>query len=105
MDAGQFNKVFEEVVERSSQVLVAKAAEYADDSDRLRNFKLSAHLKEETPREALAGMMVKHTVSVYDLLLGDDTPDLALWDEKMLDHINYLILARGVIIDELEGTS
>lgn len=105
MDAKRFNEVFEEVVEASSNVLVAKALEYADDTDRLRNFKQAAHLKEESPREALAGMMAKHTVSVYDLLLGENTPSLAQWDEKMLDHINYLILARGLIIEEIEGES
>lgn len=103
MDAKSFNTIFEETFDLSSSVLVKKADEYADDVDRLRNFKQAAHLKEESPREALAGMMVKHTVSVYDLTLGEECPPIEIWDEKIIDHINYLILLRALVVEELEG--
>lgn len=105
MNAEKFNQVFAEVVDQSSRVLVQKANEYADDVDRLRNFKQAAHLNGESPREALAGMMVKHTVSVYDLINGKDTPPIEKWDEKIGDHINYLILLRALVVEELEGKS
>lgn len=100
MNAEEFNQVFQEVFRASRDVLVAKANEYADDVDRLRNFKQAAHLKGVTQREALAGMMAKHTVSVYDLCGQTfDTP-LEKWDEKIIDHINYLILLRAIVVEE-----
>jgi DNA-binding Lrp family transcriptional regulator len=99
MNAQEFNKVLEEVFERVAGVLQAKAEEYADDTDRLRNFKLAAGLKEVTPIEALSGMMVKHTVSVYDYISLEDVPTLAEWDEKIIDHINYLILLRALVVE------
>lgn len=102
MNAEQFNKVLEEVFTKVESVLGVKASEYADDLDRLRNFKQAAHLKGETPRVALAGMMAKHAVSVYDLAMDPDCPSLDRWDEKIIDHINYLILLRGLVVEELE---
>ena len=106
MNAEQFNKVFAETFGMSSSVLVQKADEYADDVDRLRNFKMSAHLQECSPIEALAGILSKHTISVYDLMLSSEIAPLAKWDEKIIDHINYLILLRALVVEALEeGTN
>jgi hypothetical protein len=99
MNAQDFNKVFDATVQKSADVLVKKAEEYADDIDRLQNFKIAASLKQVSPIEALGGMMVKHTVSVYEYLGRSDVPELAAWDEKIIDHINYLILLRALIVE------
>lgn len=101
MDSEQFEKIFDETVGRSHAVLVEKAKEYAK-GDRLHNFKKAAALKGETPREALMGMMVKHTVSIYDMGCSTDVFTLAQWDEKLGDELNYLILLRAILIEELE---
>ena len=51
--------------------------------------------------KALAGMMVKHTVSIYDMINNPDTTyDMDVWNEKITDHINYLLLLRAVVIEE-----
>ena len=102
MHAAQFNEILEAQIKTCVDMLGSKAEEYADDVDRLANFKKAAALKGITVREALSGMMVKHTVSVYDLCANPkDTPE-AVWIEKITDHINYLILLRAVIIEEQE---
>lgn len=102
MNSEEFAKVFNHVIDSSERVLIAKAAEYAT-ADRLHNFKQAAHLQGQTPREALGGFMVKHTVSIYDMInSGDSYPD-ELWDEKIGDHINYLILLRALVEDEKSG--
>lgn len=103
MNDEKFQKVLHDTFSKVEGVLNAKADEYSDDFDRLYNFKKSAHMKSESPQEALAGMMIKHTVSIYDLLLGGTTPPIEVWDEKIIDHINYLILARAVVLEKLEG--
>ncbi len=103
MRAEDFNKVLGETFARVSSVLVRKADEYADDTDRLRNFKQAAHLQDISPIQALSGMMAKHTVSVYDYMALDESPSLEQWDEKIIDHLNYLILLRALVVEELMG--
>lgn len=100
MDANKFNLAVEEQVQRSLSVLVTKASEYASE-DQLHNFKIAASLQGRSPRQALAGMMAKHTVSIYDMLKKDDYYDITVWDEKITDHINYLLLLRGIIAEEI----
>ena len=97
MDAAEFERVVDEQLTRCKDVLLDKAKEYATE-DRLHNFKV-AGLRECTPQEALAGMMAKHTVSIYDLCKTKDYVEWDLWNEKLTDHINYLLLLRAVVLD------
>jgi hypothetical protein len=105
MKTQRFNELFEETVAKARRTLCGKAAEYAENDDRLHNFRIAAGLQGCTPVKALGGMMVKHTVSVYDLIRrheqGVEIPP-ELWDEKIIDSINYLILLRAVL-DEQEA--
>ena len=85
------------------RMLNLPADEYAADGDRLHNFKRAAHLQGKTPVGALSGMMCKHTVSIYDLIEGYEEGraiEPELWDEKIIDSINYLILLRAVLKEE-----
>ena len=55
---------------------------------------------------ALGGMMAKHTVSVYDLIERHErgeTISPAMWDEKIGDSINYLLLLTAAIEEEREN--
>ena len=102
MNNEEFNRVIKEQIDRSMQTLVHKAAEYATDVDRLHNFKVAAELQGKTPRESLAGMMAKHTVSVYDMCMDDETIyDSDMINEKIGDHINYLLLLRAIFEEEM----
>lgn len=100
MDFRQFDKVLEKQLDRVKEVLSSKAVEYSADEDRLSNFKTAAALQGVPLSEALRGMMVKHTVSIYDMIGSRQTYSIDQWDEKITDHINYLILLRAVIIEE-----
>ena len=102
----QFDEIFEKQVEVCRRMLTNKAREYADDSDRMHNFKLAAKLAQTTSAKALAGMMIKHTVSIYNMLEGerpvtDYTEEQ--WTEKITDHINYLILLKALITEEVHA--
>ena len=96
MTATEFERIIEEHVERSRIVLVNKASEYATE-DRLHNFKVAAALEGKTPEQALAGMMAKHTVSVYDMAESGQAYPMELWQEKITDHINYLFLLNAIV--------
>ena len=99
MNTEDFNKIIHEQIDRCENTLCQKADEYATD-DRLHNFKVAAGLQDCLPTTALAGMMAKHTVSVYDMLRGLEegkSYPLGLWDEKIGDSIIKLINGNALI--------
>lgn len=88
------------------EVLLAKAKEYATENNRFHNFDTAASILNITPEQALQGMMVKHIVSVFDLIEWTDTNTNMLIeqtiDEKIGDTINYLILLEGLLLRRIE---
>lgn len=103
MNNADFNKVVDKQLDLCRSLLCKKGEEYdSDTNDRFHSFKVAATLQGETPMEALAGMLAKHTVSIYDLI-HDGSHNLSIWDEKITDHINYLLLLKGLIMDEIEA--
>lgn len=98
MDSKTFDEVTKEQIERCTQVLFTKAKEYAT-HDRLHNFRVASELTGTTDRQALAGMMAKHTVSVYDMCMDPNPYPIALWEEKITDSINYLLLLNALVRD------
>jgi len=103
MKTAQFNHVVEKQLKRCTDILIVKAREYATD-DRLHNFRVAAELENCTPRKALAGMMAKHTVSIYDMCNSGLKYPIELWNEKITDHINYLLILRAIIEEETEDS-
>ena len=98
-----FESVLGERIDKCIHTLHLKADEYAT-SDRLHNFKVAGEVQGCTPIKALGGMMCKHTVSVYDLIndfdKGKDVP-VEMWNEKIGDSINYLLLLDALIQEHL----
>lgn len=76
--------MFDEQVALCARILQQKTKEYTgDDTDRLGAFKAAAALQHCTPEQALAGMLAKHIVSLYDMCFDDGTHyDISTWDEK-----------------------
>ena len=98
----EFQSVLDAQIQRVRDILEHKAEEYASDVDRLANFKTAGGIKGESPKQALAGMMAKHTVSIYDMVLRTDRDySTKVWDEKITDHINYLILLRALVEEDI----
>jgi len=96
MKTEQFNEIINKQIKRSLDVLVVKAKEYATD-DRLHNFKVAAVLQHETPVQALQGMLIKHTVSINDMCNSGFPYHIEVWNEKITDSINYLLLLSALI--------
>jgi hypothetical protein len=99
MTTPDFNKVVESQIDRIKCVLVKKALEYNLDSDRLSVFKHGAGISEETPEQVLYGFMLKHIISVTDMINSKETYSEELWNEKITDICNYLILLQGLLRD------
>lgn len=100
MKTKEFNDLMDAQIERVRNTLGNKAEEYAVDGDRLHNFQQAADLQGISLREALGGFMAKHTVSIYDMIRDQEPHDMDMWDEKITDHMAYLILLNAVIKEE-----
>lgn len=81
--------------ENANKVLVSKAKEYSFHS-RFDNFYTAATLTRQTPQVVLNGFLLKHLVSVLDIVNGNliPTPDLLI--EKFGDAYNYCILGLAM---------
>lgn len=97
MQIAEFEEILDNQIKTIRDMLVGKRDEYAGDEDVLHNFRNAANLTGETLEQALAGMMVKHTVSVYDMIATGEHFPLDKWSEKITDHLNYLILLRAIV--------
>lgn len=89
-----------EMLTHCAETLNAKRKEYAQGSD-FHNFEVTAKITGGTPEQALAGMMAKHTVSIYDMIRSGDQP-IEKWQEKIGDHINYLLILWAMVRKKAE---
>lgn len=99
MQLDQFNTVVTAQLERCLETLKVKGDEYVFGNDRLEHFKTTATEQETTPKQALWGMASKHITSISGMC-RNDTGTKALWDEKITDGINYLLLLRALVEEE-----
>ena len=96
----EFEKLLDLRIKKTREVLAVKNKEYASDTDKLYNFKRTAAMLACSDEEALLGMLAKHLVSIIDMVQNKREANYALWDEKIGDAINYLILLEAIIVEE-----
>ena len=99
MTIEKFNEIVTAQLETCHTLLTSKGKEYALDKDRLLVFKRAASVQGETPAQALCGMMAKHTISVYDMVMSGDHYSVERWNEKITDSINYLLILKTLIME------
>ena len=104
MNSNKFNDVVQEQLKRCTDILCVKADEYAADDDRLHNFKAAAGYRGIDPKDALMGMATKHLVSISDMCKtgNQKTYSVSMWNEKITDAMNYMLLLRGLVEEEME---
>ena len=99
MRTDRFNQIVEEQINKIKAVLVKKADEYNLEEDRLGFFKRSAAFAQETPEQALYGFLLKHLQSITDMVQSGKEYSKELWQEKITDAMNYLVLLLGLLED------
>ena len=104
MQSKEFNKLVESKLDQIRAVLVKKTAEYNLDDDRLSVFKRAGALQKETPEKALLGMLTKHIISIYDMVLDGGSYPIEKWDEKCIDATNYLLLLLALETEKQNDT-
>lgn len=85
------------IVVRIRNILSNKAKEYAQNDDRLHNFKHAAILSTEQPDTICLMFMLKHLVSMNDIVNNPKkfSDDIIL--EKFIDFMNYCILLTAIV--------
>ncbi|MEN6445533.1 MAG: hypothetical protein ABFC98_05755 [Candidatus Cloacimonas sp.] len=99
----EFNTMTDAILENCKDVLRLKAGEYANEKDRLCQFKQIAPLINETPEQVLIGMWLKHVQSICEyvnVLSKGKSISIEKWDEKIIDSINYMVLLRGLLVEK-----
>ena len=65
--------------------------------DRFAHFKEGGMLTHQSGLQFLATQMAKHTLTLNDLIPAEAEIPFELFQEVITDHINYLLLARGLL--------
>jgi hypothetical protein len=99
VEADQFMGILDAQIKRVQDILVVKTDEYAKVEDQLHNIRQAAILLEGSLPEAVVGMMVKHTVSIFAMVKSGKPFPEEKWDEKITDHIVWLILLKAALTE------
>jgi len=107
MNQERFNELMYTWGEARMKVMRGKSAEYANDEDKLANFKRAAPLvaKANTPEAAAWNMNIKHLCSIVDMIekeANGHVYSIEIWREKFGDAQNYLDLIYARIVERLE---
>lgn len=107
MQEERFNQIIEAQVDMALALFQKKNDAYSGTQvvDRLAGVKDVAAIRGVSKLEAISGMMAKHTMSIYNMMKSDQEFPLAVWNEKISDHINYLLLAAASIHEDRDERS
>lgn len=104
MDVSTFEQIVKDQMEMCSKIMLTKSAEYSRNNDKLWNFKVAGRKLGVSQMQANRGMTIKHTVSIEDLITDIEegkAVSLEVLDEKFTDEINYLLLLKAQMIEEI----
>lgn len=95
----QFNKNIDLFINQVKATLQIKNNEYNLGNDRLDYFKRYAMIDKTTPQIAVKNCMMKHLISLLDMLKETENNKKftkEMWLEKSIDLFNYLIILYSI---------
>lgn len=104
MTHAELQKVLDYQLRRVRVIHNSKSHEYGG-ADPLRNIKSAAALQGVSLKEAVGGSMAKHISSIFHMIPEDEQEprwELEVWEEKITDTINWLILLFACLLEERE---
>lgn len=104
MQEERFNQIVEAQIDIALSMFQKKNDSYSGTQieDRLAGVKGVAAVRGCSNLEAISGMMAKHTMSIYSMMRDGKDHPVAVWNEKISDHINYLLLTAACVHEELD---
>lgn len=100
MTSKEFKEVVDEQLEYCKNLLFKKNEEYVTTDDVFENFRTGANMLGTDVKNTLLGYLTKHLVSIVSMIKDDKQYDIDKWNEKIGDSINYLLLLKGMVVEE-----
>ncbi len=108
MNQNQFDELLNELLDKEDQILRSKGKEYAQDTDRLQNFRERAHFEGRTLSEVALGDMMKHIQSIKKAVQDGQIEEWRYTNknggeglkQRFVDARNYLALLMACIEEE-----
>jgi hypothetical protein len=101
-----FSALVSATVKSTADLLVVKGGEYADDADRLANFKRGAALTGATPLQVAFIYASKHYDGIASFVktsaAGTPRPSSEPIEGRFDDLINYCILMKALVVENQE---
>lgn len=92
-------------LEKIKNTLGTKAKEYSHQDDPFHNFNQVAAIENISPVKAAWAMMLKHFVSVQDMVHGRRAITKEALDEKIGDVMCYMVLIEGMLGENVVKSS
>jgi hypothetical protein len=104
MTEKHFDAIVLSTIDTLKELLITKGREYRRNDNPLHNFEAAARKKGITREQALDGFLLKHEVSIDDIV--DDMskgtfPSREAVEEKMNDILVYNLIKKASILDRL----
>jgi hypothetical protein len=101
MNNTEFEKAFEFIQDKCYQTLIERAKRYATDADRLRNF-YNVSKEQDIPVQRIPNLFSAKQREAYSEALKGDifAHSIELWEEWIVDQINYMILTYAILLNE-----
>jgi hypothetical protein len=100
-----FDYIIKETLNEISSLLIVKGKEYRRNNDPFHNFNEGSKITGETPEKVLKGFLLKHEISINDMVQDLDQgilPNKEKVNEKFNDNIIYLLIQKAMILHRLE---
>lgn len=100
-----FDYEVEQTLNKIRNLLIIKGKEYRRDGNVFHNFEAGAKRKGTTRERVLDGMLLKHEVSIDDMINDLDKgiiPSKSTVEEKFTDKLIYTIIQKISILDAIE---
>ena len=101
MNKDKLLKHIEHRINKCKEVLGYKNSEYASQQDVMSNFKNAANFLGVTPEKVAFSYMMKHFESIKSIVYDNKPVTKELYEEKVTDLINYLLLIDAMMMDKL----
>lgn len=100
-----FDAIVESTLQQIKNTLITKGKEYRRNGDVFHNFNEGAKRTGKTPEQVLQGFMLKHEISVNDMVqdiaLGV-MPTAEAVNEKMNDILVYNLVLKGMLLNRVK---
>lgn len=106
MDQKSFNEVFKQLIKKCESTLVNRAQSYSTSNDRMRNFKHTGWELDIPSHRMPWVLSSKQREALNEALKSPlDSSKWPLYQEWIIDQINYLILTYAMIKEAVEDGS